>query len=329
MTARKGRSKAQKHQTSAITDHHKVKAAAARAEKLPTSTLRGRMNMEKTGEIISNLRRKVESQAADLKIAQKQLHLKTEALKSLAAKLDSSEEQVTRLKQTLRVDRRRYQRAVASKLTLQERVRMLKADIMPNSQKEVDRLTLLLQQAYSKIDEAHAEVSHTHAQVDSLRADKAYLQRLCTELEQKLTVALERALGDADRMSEKLCEAKTNLSQARKKVRKLKSEKNAQYELAKAYKKQAEALKTYKAMCKGVYTDNIRELAAFIKQSGCSDDLVGEVIECVFNVAGISVQGRRMSGRTVGCIITENGIASQIQLGYEMAVAPNLTIAGD
>jgi hypothetical protein len=87
-------------------------------------------------------------------------------------------------------------------------------------------------------------------------------------------------------------------------------------------------MKIYKTTCKGVYTDKIRDLTMFIKDAGCAQEYVGEVIERVFNAAGISVQGC-MSARTVGRVVTEKGIAAQIQLGYEMDIAPNVTIAGD
>ena len=72
----------------------------------------------------------------------------------------------------------------------------------------------------------------------------------------------------------------------------------------------------------------MRSLALFLVEAGCSRDYVGEVIEHVFNIAGISVKGT-MSGQTVTRCIIEGGIAAQIQLGFEMAVAPSLAIAGD
>src|SRR5262245_18159893 len=66
----------------------------------------------------------------------------------------------------------------------------------------------------------------------------------------------------------------------------------------------------------------------FIKDAGCTHEYVGEVMERVFNAGRISVQGC-MSAWTVGCIVTEKGVAAQIWLEYEMAIASNVTIAGD
>lgn len=217
---------------------------------------------------------------------------------------------------------------MAFKLTLQERVRLLKDAILPNSQDQVDALTQQLQQAHAKIDEAFTQASHSQAKANVLLMEKAHWKRKCMELEQQLTTALVDAANSAEEMLGKIEDAHQNLKQSQKEVKKFKAQKDKQYELAKAYKKCAEDMKIYKTTCKGVYTDKIRDLAMFIKDAGCAQEHVGEIIERVFNAAGISVQGC-MSARTVGRIVTEKGIAAQIQLGYEMAVAPVLGIAGD
>jgi hypothetical protein len=77
-----------------------------------------------------------------------------------------------------------------------------------------------------------------------------------------------------------------------------------------------------------IHTRNALTGFFFLVKAGCPHDYVGEVIEHVFNTAGISVKGS-MSGRTVTHCIIEGGIAAQIQLGYEMVHTPNLTIAKD
>ncbi|KAK0245302.1 hypothetical protein EDD85DRAFT_783246 [Armillaria nabsnona] len=71
---------------------------------------------------------------------------------------------------------------------------------------------------------------------------------------------------------------------------------------------------------KGAYTPVAWRLAWVLVKSGCSQESVGRVIHEIGESAGLTVIGE-MDRRTVERTIIEGGIASQIQLGHEMAVS--------
>jgi len=210
------------------------------------------------------------------------------------------------------------QRAQASKLTLQQKVRLLSTVILPDTQKEVEKVTQQLNNSQLQ----NEKLQHQFA------LEKEQLQLKYNALEKNLAKAISNAAIEADELGNVLLHAKKELRQSQRDLHKLKSQKAEIQILNQAYKKKCKDAKTYKAKCKGIYTPEIHSLALFLVEAGCSRDYVGEVIERVFNTAGISVKGT-MSGRTVTRCIIEGGIAAQIQLGYEMALAPSLTIAGD
>jgi hypothetical protein len=79
----------------------------------------------------------------------------------------------------------------------------------------------------------------------------------------------------------------------------------------------------------GVYTDEARELCRVLVNAGCSQDLVGDIIDEVLAVAGISVIGPKMSSRTVRRAILEGGVMADIQVGHEIAKASSLTVSSD
>lgn len=265
-------------------------------------------------ELISQLTETEEK----LQIATLELKFKDLTIESLQAKLDSSEEQVNRLKNTLQVERRKLQRAQGSKLTLCQKVNLLLAVILPDAHKEAEKATKLLYKSQLE----NEELQH------QLITEREQIQVKYSILEQKLTDALIDAASEAEELGDVLLDAKKAIEQSTKDIHRLKAQNANACEIAKAYKKKAKDAKTYKATCKGIYTPEMHSLALFMVNAGCSREYVGEVIECVFNTAGISVKGS-MSARTVTHCIIEGGIAAQIQLGYEMAVAPNLTIAED
>src|SRR5882762_8525378 len=141
MTKRKGRSKAQKIQTSGITslaEQKKAGQSSSLVQRFPSGS-----HMEATASgassTISRLTETIESQEAELEIVKLELQFKDLALKSLQAQLDSSQEQIDRLKKTLGVEHRKFQRTLAVKLTLQQKVRVLAAVILPDTHKEVKK----------------------------------------------------------------------------------------------------------------------------------------------------------------------------------------------
>ncbi|KAI1792720.1 hypothetical protein LXA43DRAFT_1060418 [Ganoderma leucocontextum] len=76
----------------------------------------------------------------------------------------------------------------------------------------------------------------------------------------------------------------------------------------------------FRLKTKGVYTPGARALARGLILSGCSQKKVGHVIEMVGNTLGITVKGK-MSAHTVRRAVVEGGVASDIQLGYEITQA--------
>ena len=127
------------------------------------------------------------------------------------------------------------------------------------------------------------------------QADNEELQSKYNVLEKQLKNALSDAVGEAEGLGKVFLGAKKELEQSRKDTRKLKAQKSEVQKITKAYRKKAKGAKIYKATCKGIYTPEMCSLALFLVEVGCSRDYVGEVIEHVFNTAGISVKGS-MSG---------------------------------
>lgn len=107
MTAapRKGKSRAQKRQIGGLAELRKAKEARSKAVKLPLGSPRGKMSVQFAKQTISKLREIVETQTANLEMLRKQLEMKTAAFTALKVRLNISEEQIARLKQTLCVER--------------------------------------------------------------------------------------------------------------------------------------------------------------------------------------------------------------------------------
>jgi chromosome segregation ATPase len=120
-------------------------------------------------------------------------------------------------------------------LTLQQKVHLLSKVILPDTQKEVEKLTQLLHETQAENEELQQQFALERVQVQS-KYD-----------------ALEKQLADA-------LGAKKELEQSRKDLRKLKSQKAEMQQLIK--KKQKDS-KTYKAKCKGIYTPEMHSLAFF------------------------------------------------------------------
>ena len=98
--------------------------------------------------------------------------------------------------------------------------------------------------------------------------------------------------------------------------------------VAKAEEKVQKEKKELHLVQKGVYTPEAKSLARLLVQAGCSKQYVGAVIEAVCKAAGVSVDVT-MSSHTVSRAILEGGIAAEIQLGFEIANATDLTIGMD
>jgi hypothetical protein len=88
--------------------------------------------------------------------------------------------------------------------------------------------------------------------------------------------------------------------EARKKIQALQMRCNRASEIM---AKKSETIKneaqTLSLMKKGIYTEETRELCRILVAAGCSRDHVGDVIEAVFTTVGITLDGHKVSGRTV------------------------------
>lgn len=76
----------------------------------------------------------------------------------------------------------------------------------------------------------------------------------------------------------------------------------------------------FRLKSKGVYTPGARALARGLILSGCSQKKVGHVIKMVGNTLGVTVK-EKMSAHLVRRCVVEGGVASDIQIGYEMSQA--------
>ena len=70
-------------------------------------------------------------------------------------------------------------------------------------------------------------------------------------------------------------------------------------------------------------------MCQILVQAGCSQELVGRVIEEVLTAAGILVVGPKMSKRTVAPSILEGGVMPNLQLGHKISKTDSLTISSD
>jgi len=87
--------------------------------------------------------------------------------------------------------------------------------------------------------------------------------------------------------------------------------------------------KNFHLIEKGIYTEEARDLCQILVQAGCSQVLVGDVVEEVLAAAGISVIGPKMSARTVARAVLEGGIMADIQMDHEIAQSDGLTMGSD
>jgi hypothetical protein len=75
----------------------------------------------------------------------------------------------------------------------------------------------------------------------------------------------------------------------------------------------------FSLMTKGIYTDEAQQLCWLLISVGCSQELVGSVVEEILTTAGVSVVGPTMSGRTVAQSVLEGGVMVDIQIGHEIS----------
>ncbi|KAF8233228.1 hypothetical protein L208DRAFT_1267978, partial [Tricholoma matsutake] len=96
----------------------------------------------------------------------------------------------------------------------------------------------------------------------------------------------------------------------------------------KAHQQAIHEKSTHSLLHKGIYTQETQNLIHLLVKAGCSKEYVSTVIMAILKSAGITTK-ESISCWTVSCILMEGYVASQIQLGFEMADAKALTGSGD
>jgi hypothetical protein len=124
---------------------------------------------------------------------------------------------------------------------------------------------------------------------------------------QKLETDLSQLLANAQISQSKLLECK-------KKARALEQKCRHAPEISKKAMQRAETEgNKFSLMEKGVYTEEARELCRVLVQAGCSQQQVGNVVEKVLAIAGISIIGSKMSQRTVARAVEEGGVIADFK----------------
>ncbi|KAL5501306.1 hypothetical protein ACEPAH_8566 [Sanghuangporus vaninii] len=131
---------------------------------------------------------------------------------------------------------------------------------------------------------------------------------------------LQSSLEDSRRLNHRW---RSRLAYARKRIQGLQSTKNG-------------IEKFLRLTDKGVYTSTTRSLILRLRQLGCPGKTTGAaldaVIQTIMSFLGTNRQKRRkkvVSAQTVGRIITEAGVMSMIQLGYDLKRCDSFTSGGD
>ena len=179
---------------------------------------------------------------------------------------------------------------------------------------------------------SQTKAAREHAEENANEAENA-LEEMELQLEQ-LTLKNEQLEMTMSELLEKWAEdtkvADDTLQQCRQQICALKAKCVCSPDVLKraVAKAQTEGHK-FALMEKGVYTEEARELCQILVQAGCSQKLVGSVIEEVLTGAGILVVGPKMSKGTVAQSILEGGVMANIQLGHEISKTDSLTVSSD
>ena len=230
-----------------------------------------------------------------LQSAQTELSSTKDHLSTAKGHLHAAKEKYTAFYSSIRVERRKYQRTCIRKDQLEAQIKILQS----------------AGKAFK--DDAAKAV----ALLDNARSENTHLQlQLSTQME-KCALEAQHTMEKAIMLKAKLAASKhenKNLKQRCARIPEIKA--RAMKRAVKSAKKE----NTFKLVHKGIYGPQARALARTLVAAKCSQEYVGSVISAVCKSAGVAVQGK-MSRRTVGRAIVEGGVASQVQVGYELAQA--------
>ena len=198
------------------------------------------------------------------------------------------------LYKALHTTRLTLQRAVASKATLKDKINLLETVEVPAAKQNASNALHLLD-ASTQAEENLSDV------IDKLM-EKLQVMDVNLKDSKKHVHALEMRCTQAPEiMAKKIAQAEEKVQQQKKELH---------------------------LVQKGVYTPEARTLARMLTHAGCTKHYVGAVIKAVCDLAGVSVDAE-MSSRTVGRAIIEGGVAAEMQLGYEIAMATDIGIGMD
>ena len=160
---------------------------------------------------------------------------------------------------------------------------------------------------YNTLHVERRKVTRTKAAKANAEAHAAEVQISLEELEdqlEQLTLKNEQLEMTMSKLLEKWAQEKQlasdTLQDCRRKVSALQAEcQHAPETLKQAVEKAQQEGNKFALMEKGVYTEEARQLCRALVQAGCSQAVVGDIIEEVLAAAGISVHGPKMSKRTV------------------------------
>jgi hypothetical protein len=253
-------------------------------------------------------------QASKLALSNQVSLLETKLFKASEA-LKVEQSQSAELYRCFRVERRARQRGAARKDFLESKIEILQATNAQHlaEQKQLIHGTMSYGETLAQLEKKYSNLQdQLFCTMDRSQIELAKAKRKLTLVQKNLKQSRSQAA-----YFRKRCESATTLR--RKAVIQAKE---------KARQQAIREKSTHSLLHKGIYTQETRNLIHLLVKSGCSKEYVSTVITAILKSAGITTKGS-ISRRTVSRILMEGYVASQIQLGFEMADAEALTGSGD
>lgn len=172
-------------------------------------------------------------------------------------------------------------------------------------------------------EKAEANVAEAQDGLEQLQAKFEDLTLKNEELEITMSKLLERWAKEKEIAAGTMQELRMKVKALQQKCRR------APDVFKKALERSQAEGQSFSLMKKGVYSEEARELCQVLINAGCAEKFVGDVIEEILHVAGISVVGPTMSRRTVGQVVLEGGVMADLQMSHEIAKTGTLTVSSD
>lgn len=166
-------------------------------------------------------------------------------------------------------------------------------------------------------NEARKE-KRSRARAENLRAEVVTAKRAVTDF-QKDIQAVKDKLANVEEDKTRLYNRNEKLKLQKDALRKTKE--RVPVRIALVEKKEHQKAKTHHLREHGTFSEACRDLVREMVSCGVPVDRVNDVIHTVCGAFDIDVPDS-ISARSVGRIVTEGGVAAQMQLGYEMGQAP-------